>query len=127
MFKYINLNPQNKNVGDCTVRALSIAEGIGWKEAYIDLCIQGFINSDMPSSNEVMEVLLKSKGYIKEIIKTDCYNCYTVEDFCREHPDGIYILATGTHVIAVIDGDYYDSWNSKDKIPIYYYKKIERR
>ena len=46
-----------------------------------------------------------------------------LEIFGRDHPQGLYVLATGTHVITVIDGDYYDSWDSGDKIPLYYFKK----
>lgn len=47
----------------------------------------------------------------------------TVEEFCQEHSHGSYILGTGSHALAVIDGDYYDSWESGDEMPIYYYCK----
>lgn len=124
MYKKINPNPLNKVVGDCTVRALSIAENIDWNTAYMELCTEGYKRADMPSSNEVMEGLLLDKGYKKEIIKTSCDDCFTVRNFCKSNPEGIYILATGTHVVAVIDGDYLDSWDSGDKIPIYYFKKL---
>lgn len=124
MYIKVNPNPLNKAVGDCTVRALSIAEDIKWTTAYMELTTEGLRSADMPSSNEVMERLLLSKGYRKEIIKTDCNNCYTIKDFCKNNPEGIYILATGTHVVAVIDGDYLDSWDSGDKIPLYYYIKL---
>ena len=30
MFKHYNENPQGKNVGDCTVRAISKATGMDW-------------------------------------------------------------------------------------------------
>lgn len=127
MYINVNPNPLHKTVGDCTVRALSIAEGIDWSEAYMDLCTEGFRSADMPSSNEVVERLLREKGYKKDIIKTSCYDCYTVRDFTIDHPEGIYILATGNHVVAVIDGNYIDSWDSGDKIPIFYFEKQERR
>jgi len=35
----------------------------------------------------------------------------------------IGILATGTHVIAVGDGNYYDTWDSGQEVPIYYWRK----
>ena len=54
----------------------------------------------------------------------ECPVCYTVEDFCREYPEGTYILATGTHVVTVIDGDYYDTWESGSEPIIYYWKKV---
>lgn len=47
----------------------------------------------------------------------------TVKDFCKENPIGTYILAISGHVVAVIDGDYFDTWDSGEEIPIYYWKK----
>jgi len=126
MYKKVNPNPLNKAVGDCTVRALCIAENIEWETAYMELCTEGFRSADMPSSNEVMERLLLGMGYKKEIIKTNCNDCFTIKDFCKSNPEGIYILATGTHVVAVIDGNYLDSWDSGDKIPLYFYTKTLR-
>ena len=46
-----------------------------------------------------------------------------INDFSKEHKDGTFIVATGTHVVAVIDGDIYDSWDSSNEIPTYYYQK----
>ena len=33
MYKYMNMNPNGNNVEDCTIRAISVAEGISWDEA----------------------------------------------------------------------------------------------
>ena len=38
-----------------------------------------------------------------------------------DHPKGIYVVATGSHVVAVVNGDYYDSWDSGDEIVAYYF------
>ena len=39
-------------------------------------------------------------------------------------PKGTYVLGTGNHVVAVVNGDYYDMWDSGDEIPAYvWYKK----
>ena len=120
---YTNPNPNTRMVGDCTVRAISICEGLSWEEVYLSLCMIGFAEGDMPSSNEVTERYLLSQGYKKDVLNNTCPNCYTVEQFCREHPDGSFILGTGTHMVCVIDGDYYDAWDSGSKIPIYYFTK----
>lgn len=53
MFVYANPNPDNKVVGDCVVRAISILLDMPWEEVYDDLAEQGRIMHDMPSSNEV--------------------------------------------------------------------------
>ena len=81
--------------------------------------------SDMPSSNHVWGAYLMSKGFERHIIPNTCPDCYTVKDFCEEHPEGTYILATGSHVVAVIDGDYYDTWDSGDEIPIYFWEEAQ--
>jgi hypothetical protein len=47
---------------------------------------------------------------------------YTIRDFCRDHNKGTYILATGTHVVAVKNGDYIDTWDSGAEIPIFYFE-----
>lgn len=78
---------------------------------------------DMPSSNAVWGAYLKSRGFKRYIIPNECPDCYTVKDFCKDHPKGHYILGTGTHVIAIIDGFYYDTWDSGELIPIFYWKK----
>ena len=118
-----NFNPYNNRVGDCTVRAIGKVTGQPWDDIYWALCVQGFIVKDMPDSNEVWSSYLFNHGFRRFVIPNTCPNCYTVRDFCQEHPRGRYILATGTHVIAVIDGDYYDTWDSGDEVPIYYWRK----
>ena len=115
----------NKRVGDCAVRALSKALNQPWELTYVGLCLEGFIRCDMPSANNVWGAYLKSKGFKRNIIPTECPDCYTVRDFCKEHPKGTFILALSTHVVAVINGDYYDTWDSGDETPIYYWFKEE--
>ena len=124
MYKYYNPNSRRRtSVGDCTVRAVSKALNISWETAYIDLAVQGYLLADMPSSNVVMNTYLHSQGFSRHSIEDNCPDCYTVREFAEDHPFGIYILGTGTHVVTVIDGIYYDSWDSGDEIPQYYYKK----
>lgn len=125
MFKETNINPKGHYVGDCVVRAIATATDDKWEKAYVELAIQGFMMSDMPSSNHVWGAYLASKGFERHIIPNTCPDCYTVKDFCEEHPDGTYILATGSHVVAVIDGDYYDTWDSGDEIPIYFWEEAQ--
>lgn len=125
MFVFNNPNPSGSYVGDCVIRAISIASGKSWYETYVELCLQGLIMYDMPSSNRVWNEYLKSEGYKRYIIPDTCPNCYTVRDFCGEHFKGTYILGTGSHVIAVRDGNYMDTWDSGDEAPIYYWTKEE--
>lgn len=125
MFIHRNPNPNGSYVGDCVIRALSIAMQKPWYDVYVDLCLQGLMMYDMPSSNRVWNEYLKTEGYTRHVIPSDCPGCYTVRDFCGEHFKGTYILGTGTHVIAVINGNYFDTWDSGDESPIYYWTKEE--
>lgn len=119
-----NENPANARVGDCVVRAISTALGQDWVKTYAELCVQGLMFCDLPSSNAVWGSYLAHKGYKRFAIPNDC-NCYTVEDFCQDHPKGTYVLGTGTHALTVINGNYIDMWDSGQEIPIYYFTKEE--
>lgn len=123
MYSYFNENPKGRNVGDCTVRAISKAIGRDWAETYLALCVQGFIDCDMPSSNAVWGNYLRQLGYVRHIIPDACPDCYTVLQFAEEHPRGTYILALSGHVVCVQDGTLYDSWDSGNETPLYYWCK----
>lgn len=79
--------------------------------------------ADMPSGNSVWGAYLKQKGFRRYIIPDTCPDCYTVADFASDHPEGTYILALSDHVVAVKGGDYWDTWDSGNEVPIYYWKK----
>lgn len=123
MYRFYNPNPYGRFVGDCAVRAISAATNQSWEQTYIDLCIQGYISGDLPNSNAVWDVYLKHRGFKCHTLPDTCPECYTVADFCDEHPQGTYILGTGTHVVAVQDGCFLDAWDSGHENPIYFYKK----
>lgn len=123
MYRYFNPNPTKKNVGDCTIRALSAALNRSWDDVYWELAEKGFKLCDMPSANNVWGSYLHDKGFKRKILEDTCPDCYTVKDFCDDHPYGIYVLALSRHVICAIDGDYYDSWDSGNEIPLYYWGK----
>ena len=116
MYKHFNPNPCGKAVGDCVIRAVSKVENMSWEQVYISVCVFGYVYCDMPSSNAVWSAYLKSRGYTQHAVPDNCPLCYTVKDFCREHDRGSFLLGTGTHVVAVVDGDYYDAWDSGNEV-----------
>ena len=123
MHVYYNPSPVGNKVGDCAVRAVSKALGVDWDTAYTMLAVKGFEMADLPNSNAVINALMIEKNFDREIIPNTCPVCYTVADFAADHPQGVYLLGTGTHVVTVEDGNIYDSWDSSYEIPLYYWRK----
>lgn len=122
-WKRYNPNPLGKSVDDCTVRALSAASGQSWERVYSMLCAEGMRMGDMPSANSVWGACLYGMGYRRGTLSDKCPGCYTVEDFAREYPNGIYVLALSGHVVAVMDGDWWDAWDSGSGTPLYYWER----
>ena len=119
-----NPNPTGRNVGDCAVRAIAVALNTDWEDAYAMIVENGYAMSDMPSADSVWGAVLRQNGFYRKAIPNTCPDCYTAEDFCRDNPYGIFVLAFGGHVATVVNGDLYDSWNSSQMIPVYvWYRK----
>ncbi len=120
---FYNPNPSKKLVGDCVIRAITKVTNSDWKSVYMGVALQGYEMDDMPSSNAVWGAYLYSQGFRRHIVPNTCPDCYTIKDFCYDNPMGMYLVATGSHVVAVENGNYYDSWDSGDEMPIYYWRK----
>lgn len=124
MYVKYNENPRgNFRAGDCVVRAISKVTGETWDKIYTDLCAEGFELGDWGNSNKVWDWYLRSRGFKRYICPNDCPYCYSLEDFAREHPTSSYLVATGSHLVALIEGDWWDSWDSGSVTPIFYYTK----
>ena len=127
MFVEYNPNPiARTDTGDCVIRAIAKALNISWEDAYIRLCVAGYAMGDLPNSDSVFGAILRMHGFYKFSIPHDCPDCYTVEEFAKENPNGIYVMGLGGHVVTVVNGNIYDAWDSSNRIPIYYwYKETE--
>lgn len=125
MYREYNPNPVGRRVGDCAVRAIAKALDIDWETAYLKNIINGFQMGDVPSSDSVWGATLRQNGFYRKSIPDTCPDCYTAKDFCEDHPQGVYVLGFGGHVATVKDGDLFDSWDSSNEIPQYYWYKEE--
>lgn len=125
MWVQYNPNPVGGRVGDCAVRAISKALDMSWEQAYIELCIAGYLMGDLPNSNNVWGSVLRRRGFRKRAVPDSCPECYTLREFCRDHPRGIFVVAFSGHVCCVDGGNYFDSRDSSDEVPIYYWTNEE--
>ena len=123
VWKEYNPSPTGRNVGDCAVRAIAKALDTTWETAYALIALNGFQMGDMPSSNSVWGAVLRQHGFSRASIPNQCPDCYTAEDFCRDHPSGVFVLGFGDHVATVVDGILYDSWDSSRGVPQYFWYK----
>lgn len=125
MWKPYNPNPVGRMAGDCSVRAVACALDISWEKAYALIAKNGFLMGDVMSSNAVWGSVLRQHGFKRTNIPETCPDCYTADDFAKDHPYGTYVLGFGNHVATVVDGMIYDSWDSSNEIPQYYWYKEE--
>ena len=124
-YEQYNPNPKGSRVGDCTVRAISKALDKSWEASFAGLTAKAYELCDMPSSNTVWGAYLRDYGFVRDIIPMECPDCYTVADFSRDHPQGTFVLALRGHVLTVRDGTIFDSWDSSQELPLYYWHKKE--
>ena len=122
MWMRCNPNPQHKEVPDCVVRALAITLNRRWVDIYDDLCNLGRREFNMPSADAVWGKYLYQMGFKPFLLPESCPKCVTIRTFSQMFPHGIFIIGTGSHAVAVIDGDYYDSWDSGNEIPSFFWK-----
>lgn len=122
MWMNANPNPKHKQVPDCVVRAICLAFNMRWYDVYDDLCEVGRMDANMPSADNVWGHYLQMRGCVPFSLPAACPGCTTVKEFCEMYPKGRYIIGTGSHAVAVIDGDYYDSWDSGNEIPSFFWK-----
>jgi len=116
-----NNNPTGRRVGDCAVRAVSVALDVDWETAFAMIAANGYQMGDMPSSDSVWGAVLRQNGFYRYAVPNTCPACYTAADFAHDHPHGIYVLGFGGHTATLVDGTLYDSWDSSNEIPQYYW------
>lgn len=122
MWVQANPNPLKKEVPDCVIRAISIALNQPWVQTFDELYSVARAEFNMPSADTVWGKYLYMKGFEPFVLPYTCPKCLTIKQFANEFPEGIYIIGTGSHAVAVIQGNYYDSWDSGSEIVTFFWR-----
>ena len=121
VYKHFANNPCGKSIGDCAVRAISVALDVNLYDAFDILTEEAREMCDMPSADAVWGTVLRHSGFTRFVMPNSCPDCYTAADFCQDHPNGTYVLAFGGHVATIRNGLLLDSWDSSTEVPLYYF------
>lgn len=115
MFCFHNENPLGRRVNDCTVRAISLATGMGWDKTYQQLSEYAQELATMPDDVVYIDGFLE-RSFQKIYSKNRYGGSITVEQFVKENPKGIFLITMRGHITCCIDGCIYDTFNPKDRV-----------
>ena len=128
MYKYFQPNKLDlkDEYGDCTIRALSKALNLSWIETF-DMCRPYERKYQCPISCMPLKIYKEvfiSLGFKYQGISNKRGSQRpTVKSFAETHKVGTYILSVANHFVTVVDGIYYDTWDSGNKSLYGYYEK----
>ena len=118
-----NPNPKRLHTIDCTVRSICAVTGMDWYSVHDIVCARSRDLCDMPSCDRVWWSVLRDMGFDQRRMLDRCPDCYTVAEFAADNPHGIYVLGPHEHAVAVIDGNWWDTWDSGKTVPTYYFRR----
>jgi len=126
-YKYCQPNKKDlkDQYGDCVIRALTKATNKEWVEIFDELVPIAKEKQCMPNSKPCYEAYILNNGFTYQgISNKKGTKRPTVDRFAKDHPKGIYILRVANHIVTVVDGIYYDTWDSGHKSLYGYWEKI---
>lgn len=128
MKRYKYYQPNKKDIkdkyGDCVVRALTKVMNKTWLEVFNELITYAIEIQCMPNNKICYERYLKDNGFeYHGISNKKGSKRPTVESFTKEHKAGTFFLNVANHVVSVVDGIYYDTWDSGQCCLYGYYEK----
>ena len=117
-FHFYNANPHNRFTTDCVIRAISTALEIPYNDVVREMaelqCKTGFD----PSEKTAINKYLSSKGWVKQKQPRNYFDGtkLTGKEFCYRINPNLRVIANigGHHIVAIINGKVWDTWNSTD-------------
>lgn len=127
-YKYYQPNDKDlkDKTGDCQVRALSKALNISWLEAFdltIPICRRLQTYTVFDGNHEKTVEAMQDLGFVYTgVSNKKGTKRPTVKSFAASHKSGTYILKVSHHVVACVNGEYFDTWDSGHKSLYGYYE-----
>lgn len=128
MFVHYNINPLGKKTGDCSIRAVAVATGLGWDKAFEGLTASAYRLKTVPDDTEAIEDFLLKQGFkIGKIKVPKGGKRPTVAQFAELNPDMYAVIRVAGHLTCSGRGNYVDIWDCGDKsVYKYWYKYINQ-
>ena len=113
-YKYYQPNKKDikDEYGDCVIRAFTKALDKSWIEVFDELVPVAREVQTMPNNRPAYEKYLQLNGLVYHGVSNKKGTTRpTVEKFAKEHKTGRYVLRIANHLVACVDGVYYDTWD----------------
>lgn len=114
-YKYYQPNKKDlkDRYGDCVIRALTKVIGKEWDVIFDELVPIARELQCMPNGQPCYVQYLTEKGFeYQGISNRKGTKRPTVDSFAKTHKNGTYFVTVANHVVAIVDGIYYDTWDS---------------
>ena len=124
---FFNPHPKKQNVGDCVKRALvKVAsfgsEPLSYKEVQDGLnSVKNLVGAKQFNNPRTLQELLVRAEADRITIGPGSMKC-DIGTFALVHPEGVYIAASKSHWVAIVNGVLYDSYDSRDKAVVSAYQ-----
>lgn len=113
MWVYHNQNPLKREVNDCVIRSISLAQNKSWNRVYDEL--SEYAKKEATLLDDVTFV----EPYLNDRYNKVCYRCNkcktTLKEFIDTHKQGVYLVTMKGHITCVIDGVLYDTWDCRER------------
>jgi len=116
-YEFYNANPDSRQTGDCSTRALAKALGVSY-DAALDLqCEEAKRSHFGLTSDETIDAILVAHGFrlFKQGSVKKGQKRKTVGDVAATTKGAIAVIRSAHHLSAVVDGVIYDTWNPSKK------------
>lgn len=116
MYKFYNANALGNFVNDCTIRAISLAEGNTWDYTYDKL-------SDLAQAEGTM---MDDKYFIKDYLDSHYIRLKNIPEYVGEvsgkYKDNVVLITMNGHITCSKYGRIYDSFDCRNRIAEYAWK-----